>query len=414
MNNFKQTIYGFLRKSQKYTGTDNIYLAKGGFWLTMGQAVSALSSFVLAIAFANLLDPENYGQYKYILSLLGMLQIFSLVGMNKAITQAVARGLEGSFDSGFKAKLKWSILGSLAAIGLAVYYLLKGNQLLFIPLLLIAAFMPLMEASRIYTGFLGGKKLFSIQTKYSIVNQIAFAALIVITLFLTKNIFWLIAVYLASHTFMNYAFYLITKIKFKPNQKEDSNTLNYAKHLSLMGVVSQGADYLDKIVLFHFLGSMPLAVYSFAVLLPEEIQKVLSHVSTLAMPKFASKTKEEIRASIMKKFWQLTIVTASLAAIYVLIAPSVYKIFFPQYMASIPFSQVFILSFISIPISLLGTVFEAKMMKGKLYFIKIAPLVRMGLYVILIPLFGIWGLLWAIIGAEIFKSALVLFLFRKF
>ena len=25
-------VYNFLRKTQKYTGTDNVYLAEGGFW----------------------------------------------------------------------------------------------------------------------------------------------------------------------------------------------------------------------------------------------------------------------------------------------------------------------------------------------------------------------------------------------
>lgn len=414
MSKIKQIIYDLLRKSQKYTGTDNVYLAKGGFWLTLGQVVSVLSTFLLAIAFANLLSPENYGQYKYILSLLGILQIFSLVGMKKAVTQAVARGLEESFYSGFKTKLKWSICGSLVAIGLSAYYLLRGNQLLSVPLLLIAVFMPLMEASRIYVGFLGGKRLFSIQTKYGIINQIISATTIVITLFLTKNIFWLIAVYLVSHTITNYCFYLITKMKFRPNQKKDNDTINYGKHLSLMGIISQGATYLDKIILFHFVGSVQLAVYSFAILAPEELKNILGNISTLALPKLASRSKEEIKANIMKKFWQLTLLTVLLTILYVIAAPFLFKIFFPQYLKSIIFSQVFVLSFVSVPITLLGTAFEAKMMKGKLYLIKIAPFVRIVLYLLLIPIFGIWGLIWAIIGAEIFKSVLVLFLFRKF
>ena len=110
MNQMKNWFYRFLKRTQKYTGTDNVYLAKGGFWLTLGQVVSMASAFLLAIAFANLLDPVTYGNYKYILSLLGLLGIFTLDGMRTAINQAVARDLEGSFYTGFKTKLKWGLL----------------------------------------------------------------------------------------------------------------------------------------------------------------------------------------------------------------------------------------------------------------------------------------------------------------
>ena len=250
----KIKIHHLLIWSQKYTKTDNIYLAKGGFWLTLGQIISSAAAFLLAIAFANLLDPTTYGNYKYILSLMGLLGIFALTGVGTAVTQAAARGLEGSFYTGFKTKLKWGILGSLVAIGGAIYYWLRGNELLPIPLLISAVFLPLMLASGIYVSLLTGRKLFNIQVKYSALSQVISAGALIAALFLTKNLFWLIAVYFVSHTFSNYFFYVLTKFRFKPNKKEDPKTLSYGKHLSIMGVVAKFAGQLDKILLFHFLG----------------------------------------------------------------------------------------------------------------------------------------------------------------
>jgi len=410
----KNWVYQFLRKSQKYTGTDNVYLAKGGFWLTLGQAISLGSSFLLALAFANLLSPTAYGNYKYALSLFGMLEIFSLVGMKTAVSQAVARGLEGSFYTGFKTQLKFGVLGSLAAIGGAIYYWVRGNDILPIPLLISAAFLPLMNASRIYLSFLEGKKLFDIQTKYSTLNQIVFVVIMITTLLFTKNPFWLIAVYLASHTILGYTLYFITKIKCKPNKNEDSKTMSYGRHLSLMGVISQAATYLDKILVFTFIGSAELAVYSFAMIFPEQIQNVLGKISTLAMPKLALKSREEIRAGIMKKVWQLSIITAAAILLFVVVAPLLYKLFFPQYLASIRYSQILILSLVSFPSSLLGTVFQAQMMKKELYLIKIAPFVNIALLGALVPFYGVWGAIIATVGSQLFKAVLVLFLFKKF
>jgi len=407
-------FYRLLRWSQKYTGTDNVYLARGGIWLTLGQVIALGASFLLAIAFANLLDPVTYGNYKYILSLLGMLGIFSLIDMRTAVAQAVASGLEGSFYSGFITQLKWGTLGSLAAACLAVYYWLQGNEILPIPLLISAVFLPLMQASQICGGFLMGKKLFGIWTKYNVVKQVITAGAVAAALFLTKNIVWLAAAYLVSATSFNYFFYLFTKYKFKPNKKESPETLNYGKHLSLMGVISFAAGYLDKILLFTLAGPAKLAVYSFAFMFPEQINNILQNINTLAFPKLAQKSQEEIKANIMKKLWKLGLLAGIIIIAYIIIAPYFYKIFFPQYLSAVPYSQALIFSLISLPTSLLGTAFQAKMMKKELYFLKFATAsMRIILFLVLIPLYGIWGVVAAYLVTEIFSSAFSLFLFKK-
>ena len=320
----KNLVYSLLKKSEKYTQTDMIYLAKGGFWLTLGQIISTAASLLLAMAFANSLDPVTYGNYNYILSLVGMLSILTLSAMRIAIIQAIARGLEGSFYTAFKVRLKWGILASLTAIGLAGYYWFKGNYLLPIPLLISALFLPLMQASRVYESFLMGKKLFSIHVKYSVFNRIISAGAIIITLFITKNIFWLIAVYLVSHTLLNYSFYLITKLKLKPNKKEDPQTLSYGKHLTLMGVISVVANYLDRILLFTLVGSAQLAIYSFAILIPDQIKSLMKqNIGALAFPKLSIKSRKEIKLNIMQKFWKLFFLTGIVAVVYVIITPHI-------------------------------------------------------------------------------------------
>lgn len=406
-------IYSFLRKTQKYTGTDNVYLASGGFWLTFNQVSSTGISFLSAWAFANLLDPVVYGNYQYVLSLVGLLGIFSLQGMRTAVSQAVARGLEGSFYAGFKTRLRWGSVGGLLAVGLAIYYWIQGNTLFPFPLLIVAIFLPLMQAARVYSGFLAGRKLFDVGVKYNLASDLISMAAIIITLLLTKSLFWLIAAYILSNTFSNCLFDFLIMVKFKPNKKEDPQTLSYAKHLSLAGVISLMGDYLDKALLFNLAGPGQLAIYSFAFIFPQQISGFVNNIPTLAFPKLASKPKEDIKASIMKKFWQLFFLSVMIIALYVIIAPYFYKIFFPRYLDSLPYSQVLIFSLLAAPASLLGTVFEAKAMKKNIYFLKTASLFRLILYVVLIPLYGIWGLVMARLGMMVFNSALILFLFKK-
>ncbi len=110
MNNLRVKTYKILRKSEKFFKIDMVYLAKGGFWITSGQSINTILSLVLIVAFANLLPKETYGTYKYILSLAGVLNIFTLTGMNSAVARAVAVGSEGALKASVKYQLKWNLL----------------------------------------------------------------------------------------------------------------------------------------------------------------------------------------------------------------------------------------------------------------------------------------------------------------
>jgi O-antigen/teichoic acid export membrane protein len=189
-----------LRWSEKYFKTDMVYLARGGFWLTLGQTISSLSSFLLVVAFANLLPKETYGTYKYVLSIAGILAISTLSGMSTAIIQAVARGYEGSLVPALKTKIRWGLLGGLAGLILAGYYFYQGNITLTVSFLISAVFLPFMDSFGIYDAFLQGRKLFDISAKYGIISQIIAVIILITTLFFTKNLFFILFVYFLDFT----------------------------------------------------------------------------------------------------------------------------------------------------------------------------------------------------------------------
>jgi len=419
----KNKIYQFIYKLQRYFKIDFFYLIKGESWLMLGKAVSTITTFILALVWANWIDKDIYGNYQYIFSLIGIISIFSLPEIGAAVIQAVARNFEGSFIRGFKIQLKWGILGSLSALGIAAYYWLQGNENLPLCFLIIAVFLPLFQAAQIYISFLQGKKLFNIQVKYTALVQIIAAGLMILTLFSINRFFSglstsfillaVITVYFLSRTILHTFFWFRTKTKFQPNAKEDPRTIRFGKHLTLSEVMDTLTSNLDKILLFHYLGAIQLAVYSFSILIPQQINVFLKHIGNLALPKFSVRSKKEIRGTILKKIFYLAVLISILVLIYITAAPFIYKIFFPKYLASIPYSMLYALSIIPLSCSM-GALFRAKMMTKQIYQINIiVPLIRAALFFILIPLYGIWGAVLAILGVRIFSAFLVLFLFKK-
>lgn len=410
----KSKIYDILRWSEKYTKTDMVYLAHGGFWLTLGQIISASSAFLLAIAFANLLPKETYGTYKYILSIAGILAIPTLSGMNTAIVQAVARGYEGSLVPALKTKIRWGLLGGLASIILAGYYYFNGNTTLTISFLISAVFLPFMDSFGLYNSLLQGRKLFKISAQYAILSQIIAIISLITALFFTKNLFLIIFTYFASWTALRFIFLKITLKKFSPNQNRDPKTISYGKQISLVGIIITIASYIDRLVLFHYLGAAQVAIYSIAIAPPEQIKSVFKNLSILTLPKFAQSQKEEIKKTLPYKLFLLFILIACLIIVYILAAPFIFKILFPKYAESVFYSQLAIFMIIGGIVPILYSVLLAKRANSEIYqsniYISVFQIITTMAFGYL---FGIIGIVTAKILTQVFALLLSFWFFLK-
>ena len=393
INKIKKIIYKLLKKSEKWTKTDMIYLAKGGFWLTLGQGFSSLSAFLLAIAFANLLPKETYGTYKYIMSIVALLAIPTLSGMNTAIVQAVARGYEGSVIPAFKTKVRWGLLGGLASLALAGYYFFNDNSTLSIAFLIASVFAPFMDSFLVYDAYLVGKKNFKKQSNNNIIIRIASTLTIITVIFLSNNIFLIISSYFTAHTILRIIFFKITFWKNKLNNKTDGKMISYGKHLSLMDIFSTISFYMDKLLLFHFFGAYELAVYSIAIAPTEQMKGLIKTINSLILPKISSSNIPEIKKNIWNKIIKMIFILFLLFLTYILIAPFVFKIFFPMYLESVIYSQIFSFSIVLAgPIFILITILKAGKETKKLYkFNILSPIFNIIITFILIYKFNIMG-----------------------
>lgn len=410
----KVKTYKFLRWTEKWIKTDMVYFTKGGFWLTTGQIFSALSAFLLSIAFANLLPLETYGNYKYVLSLAGILSIPTLAGMNTALAQAVASGSNGSFIPAVRARIKWGLLGALASFLLAGYYFYQDNSILTISFLIAAIFLPFMDSFNSYEAVLIGKKLFQTNTKYSIILKLLATIITIMVLFLTDNIFIIIFSYFIIYTFLRFLFLQITIQRIKLNDKIDLATISYGKHLSLMGIIEIIVSQLDKILVFNYLGAIELGIYSFAIAMPEQIKGLLKNIQALALPKFAQSINKETRKTILIKMLKLALFTLPITVIYIISAPYIFKIFFPQYLNSVFYSQLFSISLVTISTSLPLAYLQAHQAQKQLYQLNaISPIIQMIILFISIYFFGLIGIISARILNRFINLFIVVLLLEK-
>lgn len=407
-------IVRFLRWSEKYMLTDMVYLAKGGFWLTLGQLAATASGLLLIVGFANLLPKDVYGTYKFILSLAGIIASFSLTGMGIAVTQAVARGMDGMLRTGFRVQLRWSIIMVLAAAAGAAYYFINGDRVIAVSLLIAGAFSPIIESASLYGDFLNGKKDFRRGAIYGIARSLIPVAALLVTMSLTKDVVLLVLAYFLSHAATSGFLYLRVLKAYKPSPATDFSNVGFGKHVSLMNVLSIGASQLDKILVFHYLGAVQLAVYGIAFSLPAQMKIATKVLNTLALPKMSSASLQTIRSAIWQKAAKLFLGFGIIIAVYILAAPLIFRLIFPQYLEAVAVSQALALGYIFSPTLLFTETFYALKRQKDIYILKlITSGARILLLFALLPPFGIWGAVYAFILANAIGSAAAVLMFRR-
>ncbi|OHA59647.1 MAG: hypothetical protein A2589_02200 [Candidatus Vogelbacteria bacterium RIFOXYD1_FULL_46_19] len=416
LDNLKGQFKSLLVWSQKYTKTDMVYLAKGGFWLTASQGVSILAGFILLVSFANLLPTETYGTYRYILAILGVIVIGTFPGINVVSIKTVAEENEEQYWQLLSKKALFSLLSSLLSFLTSVYYLLNHNEILSLAFLIVGFGLPLVYTSGMYEALLYGRKNFKRAAQLNMLNKIIVTAFLVLTVYFTDNIIILILAYFIPETIIQ-TIYLTYFFKKRPTGGAPSTNNQLTKfgiHLSMMDVLKTVAGQIDKMLVFHYLGATQLAIYAIATTPPSQIKNLMQNLTTLAFPKMSTATADSLRETLPNKLFRLEMVIIGLIIIYWLAAPVFFPLFFPKYVGAILLSQVYALSLIFFPRTFLSTAMTAQLKQKELYFIRIiAPTLRIIIFLLVLPIWGMWGAVIGSIVGNALTSLIYTYFFAK-
>ncbi len=410
----QEILTRFLRWTERYTKTDMVYLIRAGWWLNLGVIITAFLSFLLSIAYANLLPPATYGLYQYLLSISGLVASISLPGMNSAVAQAVARGYEGVLRKAVRAQLEWMPIPGLLVLAVAFYYFAHGVTDIGIGLIAIGILTPLVNVFNTYAALLEGKRDFR-RGFYlgSLITVASYGSMFLAILF-AKDAAVLIIVNLGVNLIGTLYAYFKTLDLYKPNAKIDPKTIPYGRHLSVLSAVGL-LNQLDSILVFHFLGSIQLAVYSFATLLPERAGSLFNFIGTASLPRFANQSLSNLRKHILEKVWRIAIFGIFAALAYALIAPIIFHLLFPKYLSAIPYTQAFaaIIALIAIT-NVINSLLYAKRFTREIYVIGFSqPVLLILLQVPLLIRYGIPGMIAAQLITSFVTILLTLFLFFR-
>lgn len=413
MKNLRHRAYNILRQSESFFKTDMVYLAQNGGWLTFGQVASMVLSFASALIFANFISKDIYGNYKYIISITSILGALSLTGMGPIVVQGVAQGAEGVLKDAIRTTLRWGVILIAGAVSISAYYFINQNITLALSMLTAGVAMFFINSYSLYGNYLAGKKNFKDLTIYNVISQIAIFTTTIITVIITKNVLLMVVAYFTTNVIVTLFFYRIATKGVYINDVKDDSLITLSKHTSLLNFFGALASQLDKVLIFHYLGAVNLAVFSFSMAIPEQIRGLYKNLFSVVTPKYAELSEKELRHSIGKKFFQLTGVTIILVLLYFISAPYIFSLLFPKYMEAVFYSQIYVLGLISVPsLGLFANYFQLRKATKIIY--KTTIINNLAVFLITFVFIYKYGLLGAVIANGISWLVMTLVLWFYF
>ncbi|MSR76405.1 MAG: hypothetical protein EXS68_02335 [Candidatus Ryanbacteria bacterium] len=416
-----------IRKAERFFRFDIRYILANSFWIGSGKVLATLAAFFLSVLYARYLPKAVYGDYRYILSVLSIAGIFAVPGIGTAMARAIARGFEGTFRHGGRFIFLASFGISIVGIGCALFFFYNGNIYLGWGFALCALFFPFVEGMGNWRNYYDGKRLFKEKTVLNTIDQLAYTicmagaigAIIFLKLDAGTSLLILLLAYTLGEGLPNIVFFLQTLKKIPKNAPGEPGALRYGLHLSIANIPATIANYLDVVLLYAFMSPAAVAIYSFALALPEQLKSYLGIVTDISFPKLAVQSQNaeslrDLKKTLVTKAIKASYVTCAIVLAYIIAAPLIYSTFFPRYTEAIYLSQIFALSLVLFPFGVFNTALKAEGDMQKIYgYNVIAPVIQIAALVTLIPPYGLWGAVSARMIGRVANHILPLLFFIK-
>lgn len=392
-------------------GLDLPYFLGNGFWVVCRQMVGALSSLSVSVALAHLASQDVFGQYQFIFSVLSIVAILALPGLNTSLLQSVSRGNDGDYAVSVRKSFLWSIIGVpiLAIIGLCYY--VYSNQSIGIGFLVASIFFPFFYSLNLWDGFLQAKKLFRLTSIFSMFQSISSALLLLATTYyFHASLSIMIFTYLAIHVLFN-VFFIYKSLHHAENSKKDDSTIPFGLFLTKLSILGTIASNLDRVIIGMFISMETLSVYAVGTLFVIQVFELVKAFLSTVAPKIANNTL------VSRRNYLIVALLSALAIPFLIFGVwFILNNFYPlQFSVAL---QFFIVGIIFLPFYSLSVLynFQIIFLRNK-KIIAWSAIIFHSLRIALMPLFagifGVWGLA-LLVGFQHLLFLVVAFLLKTY
>lgn len=394
-----EKIMPFFRLDRRiYVGASSLMALRG---------LQMVMSFATMYVLTRSLSRNDFGEYQFVLSVVGTMTLFCLTGMGDSVMQAQARGEDKAYTKARTLSFLAAWGGSVVLVLMALWFLWEGQGNIALGLGISAILAPFANGLVLWKSVLAGTQNFPRLARLEGVNSALLTALMVAACLVFPGNFYLPILLVLTVPAAQNIYQTLTR-RTPPPGEPIARMLHdpyvaYGLKLSLYGVIGTVGMYLDRILLFFFLSPEVLAIYVVAEKITSLCASAVKDIAAVLAPRFATQKHYTPRLNMA---FRVFAVLFGLAIVFlaVVIVPIVIPLLFgPKYADSILYTQVLVGSVAIGNIAVLKMRFiQSRLDDRAMRHISIwMNVLRVGASLALVPFFGIWG---AIGSAYIFRT----------
>src|SRR5262245_18557957 len=373
----------------------------GSLWAMAGRVASrslaAGIGFLGSLVWANCFAKDTYGKYQFVVAAMGVVATFCLPGLDDASLISSARSKDGNLPPIVRQRIAVAAIGALVIAAWGVLrYRSADTAMLWAFLVTALSFVPIQLQS-IWDAFTNGKRRFALLTLGEIL--VALASLVGVGIFALlgwtadEMLPWVVLASLGLTAAVTLSL-LGTLPGMTQNSERDPSIVNYGHHVTvatLLGWVFKS----DRLIVGEVRSAPDVALLSIALILPNHVKVFFTAFEQTFLPKVtAAASVREAWDHIRPRMARLWAAYSALGILGFFLLPIfIPMVFSHRYAESVPYAKWLWLSLcLSSPFSFLAVILNAQRDKSFLYLKNIgSPLIMLGLFILLIPRFGLIG-----------------------
>lgn len=257
---------------------------------SISQGISAILAMIFAIFAARYLSLMEYGELRYVMTLLPLLMAITLPGFDSIILRNTILKKKVNLWSIFIIRSIFGICGGLIIILYLYIYQDSFSHSLFFYLTVTAFFLPLFETATGYKNFLIGNGLKDQSINRVLLTRITSLILFCVGIYIIYinniNGVWVFVSYLISVTVPTLItfFLFIFRVKL-PKYNNNYAIITQAIVITFSSFIFTFSYSIDKLFINLKFGAEVLAQYAILVMIPQEIAKLIDATIPLFIKK---------------------------------------------------------------------------------------------------------------------------------
>lgn len=411
----KEKIKNFFKENQFLNAIKN----------NIGNSIFSLSNlltitidaFVLNIILVRFLSVADLGDYKLVFSVINIIIIFTLNGLNMSISKAAAKRYKVFFIRGTRIRVLSSFIAGLILIILS-FTLYKNSNIKF-ALIYSSLIIPVYFGLNTWEAFLMGKRDFKgifIYYLFLIGTRLALCGAII---YFFRNFLYAVLVFLIVSGIYNAIYFIriFKKTKWEEIDRDREKELTgHGFRLTGASVVSVIATNIERIILGAISTSVMVGIYSIAHIIPTFIKNSMKTVISVPTMKLASYKEKENRRILKKYLFIIFMSGLVIFGSFWFITPILLRVFFKiEDLEIIRYGRLMLLPLIFMPVDL-TIKYMCKYQGSGSSFFKLnttTDIMKLAFLAILIPFFKIYGIIIALTLTEFFTFIILIIWFMR-